>query len=101
MDTLWAILVLASIKEVKIEQMDVKGTYLNGKLHEIIYTMQPEGFEDGMDQVCRLIKPLYGLKQAGREWNNELDDKLKKHGYMCVSLVPQKDDTALRAWTFY
>jgi Reverse transcriptase (RNA-dependent DNA polymerase) len=28
-----------------------------------------------------LIKPLYGLKQAGQEWNNELDDKLKVHGY--------------------
>ena len=42
---------------------------------------QPEGCEDGTDRVCRLIKSLYGLKQAGREWNNELDRKLKIHGY--------------------
>ena len=88
MDTLWAILALASIKNLKIKQMDVKGAYLNGKLHEIIYMMQPEGFEDGTDRVCRLIKPLYGLKQAGREWNNELDDKLKKHGYMRLQADP-------------
>ena len=42
---------------------------------------QPEGFEDGTGRVCLLIKTLYGLKQAGREWNKELDSKLRKKGY--------------------
>jgi hypothetical protein len=26
---------------------------------------QPIGFEDGIGQVCRLVKSIYGLKQAG------------------------------------
>ena len=61
--------------------MDIKGAYLNGKLKERVYMRQPEGFGDGTGRVCLLIKTLYGLKQAGREWNKELDSKLRKKGY--------------------
>ena len=88
MDTLRAILALVPIKGLKMQQMDVKGTYLNGTLQETIYMRQPEGCEDGTGRVCRLIKPLYGLKQAGREWNNELDVKLKVHDYECLFSDP-------------
>ena len=61
--------------------MDIKGAYLNGILHETIYMKQLEGFGDGTDRVCKLIKTLYGLKQSGREWNKQLDEKLRSHGY--------------------
>jgi Reverse transcriptase (RNA-dependent DNA polymerase) len=81
MDTLHAILVLIPIKGLKVQQMDVKGMYLNGTLQETIYMWQPEGCEDGTGQVCRLLKLLYSLKQAWCEWNNELDNKLKIHKY--------------------
>jgi Reverse transcriptase (RNA-dependent DNA polymerase) len=81
MDTLRAILALIPMKGLKMQQMDVRGAYLNSTLQETIYMQQPEGCEDGTGHVCRLIKPLYGLKQAGQEWNNKLDDKLKVHGY--------------------
>src|SRR5277367_395470 len=81
MDTLRAILALVPEKELKLHQMDIKGAYLNGILQETIYMKQPEGCEDGTDHVCKLIKTLYGLKQAGHEWNKELDKKLRKHGY--------------------
>jgi hypothetical protein len=66
-------------KGLKMQQMDVKGAYLNGTLQETIYMRQPEGCEDGTGRVCRLVKPLYGLKQPGCDWNNELD--LKVHDY--------------------
>jgi Reverse transcriptase (RNA-dependent DNA polymerase) len=81
MDMLRAILALVIEKGLKIQQMDIKGAYLNGILKETIYMRQPEGCGDGTNRVCRLLKPLYGLKQAGCEWNNELDDKLKVHDY--------------------
>jgi hypothetical protein len=42
---------------------------------------QPDGYSDGTDRVCHLIKTLYGLKQAGREWNKELDRRLKSIGF--------------------
>jgi uncharacterized protein YuzE len=66
---------------LKVHQMDIKGAYLNGVLQEEIYMKQPEGCGDGTDRVCRSVKTLYGLKQAGHEWNKQLDAKLRKHGY--------------------
>ena len=88
METIQAILALVPIKGLKIQQMDVKGAYLNGKLKEKVYMCQPEGYEDGTGRVCELIKTLYGLKQLGREWNKELDEKLKKFGFQCLHSDP-------------
>jgi hypothetical protein len=46
MDTIRVILTLVPSKKLKLQQMDVKGAYLNGILQETIYMKQPEGFED-------------------------------------------------------
>ena len=71
-----------------MQQMDVKGTYLNGTLKEEIYMAQPEGYDDGSNKACRLKKTLYGLKQSGREWNTELDFQLGKRGYRRIHSDP-------------
>jgi hypothetical protein len=49
---------------------------------------QPEGYGDGTGRVCLLIKTLYGLKQSGREWNIELDTKLKRLGFNSLRSDP-------------
>jgi hypothetical protein len=72
---------MAATKRFKIQQMDVQGAYLNGTLKEMVYMQQLEGYADGTDRVCKLIKTLYGLKQSGQEWNRELDMKLKKYNF--------------------
>ena len=68
--------------------MDIKGAYLNGILQETVYMKQPEEFEDGTGRVCKLIKTLYGLKQSGHEWNKQLNEKLRYHGYKQLTLDP-------------
>ena len=88
METIRMILSLAINMDYEITQMDVKGAYLNGYLEEEVYMRQPEGFEDGTDRVCRLIKTLYGLKQAGREWNKEIDSRLRGQGFERLKANP-------------
>jgi len=81
LESLRAILALAAVENWEICHMDVKGAYLNGILKEKIYMEQPEGFTDGTMSVCELIKTLYGLKQSGREWNIQLNEKLTSRGF--------------------
>jgi len=105
METIQAILALVPIKGLKIQQMDVKGAYLNGQLKEKVYMHQPEGYEDTTGRVCELIKTLYGLKQSGREWNEEFDEKVKKFRFQhlrsnpCVYIKRDGDDSVIiTAW---
>ena len=80
-----AILALAITEDWEIQQMDVKGAYLNGKLKEEIYMDQPDRFNDGIFRLCQLIKTLYRLKHSGHEWNEKLDSKLNniKFEHLC------------------
>ena len=88
METIQAILAVAPTRKLHIHQLDIKGAYLNGILRECVYMRQPEGYDDGTGRVCLLVKTLYGLKQAGREWNKELDTKLRKKGYLRLRSDP-------------
>ena len=88
METIRAILSLVPIKGLKIQQMDIKGAYLNGILKEKVYMRQPEGYDDESGRICLLIKTLYGLKQSGREWNKELDTKLRNFGFQPLQSDP-------------
>ena len=58
--------------------MDVKTTFLNGKIEEEVYIEQPEGFvtHGNKTYMCKLKKSLYGLKQALRVWYLYVDDLL-------------------------
>ena len=68
MEAIRTILPYAFSKQIKVYQMDVKSTFLNGELEEEVYIEQPQGFEksDHGDVFFRLKKALYGLKQAPR-----------------------------------
>ena len=45
--------------------------------------MQPEGFiVEGQEQkVCKLLRSIYGLKQASRSWNLRFDEMIKTFGF--------------------
>ena len=78
------ILAIANQLDLEVHQMDVCSAFLNGVLEEDIYMKQPEGFvsEKFPRKVCKLKKSLYGLKQSARVWNKQIDEYLKKSGYI-------------------
>ncbi|KAJ2921694.1 hypothetical protein H1R20_g15407, partial [Candolleomyces eurysporus] len=95
--TLRLILALGATMGSAIEQGDAKNAYLNGVLppNEIIY-MQPHPIfyrlypslvpclksakANGKSLALRLWRPLYGTKQGGNKWYEELCFVLKKLG---------------------
>ena len=67
----------------EIEQTDVKMEFLNGHLEESIYMVQPDDFKaKGQEnKVCKLLKFIYGLKQAFHSWNIRFDQMVKTYGF--------------------
>lgn len=72
METIRTLLDLSQHFYLQMRQFDFKTAYLNDTLKEEIFMHQPDGFvvADQEQKVCKLVKSLYGLKQAGREWNS-------------------------------
>jgi hypothetical protein len=74
---------LTAAYDLEIEQINVKTAFLYGEIDANIYIEQPERFcsKKRPDQVCKLKKVLYSLKQAPRVWYNTLTDYLKTLGF--------------------
>jgi hypothetical protein len=72
------------------EQWDIKGAYLYAKLDEEVYCDQPIGHEESSNprHCWRLVKSLYGLKQAGRNFNKLLTSLMKRAGFEAIPNDP-------------
>jgi hypothetical protein len=62
------IYVIIAINDWKIKQMNVKTTFLYEKILENVYVVQFTSFEQNVNQICKLNKALYDLKQSSRIW---------------------------------
>ena len=56
---------------------------MNGDLKEEIYMNQPEGFviHEQEGKVCKLVKSLYGLKKALKQWHEKFDQVILSNGF--------------------
>jgi hypothetical protein len=79
--SLRSILALAAEEDLEVHQMDVKSAYLNGILKQEIFMEAPPGFDVPEGMVLRLIKAVYGTKQGGRVWYDDIRTTLQKMGY--------------------
>lgn len=73
----------------EIYQLDFDTAFLNALLDKVLYCRQPQGHIRGKPgDVWLLLKSLYGLVQAGRNWNKHLDQFLKGLGFKAVGHEP-------------
>jgi hypothetical protein len=88
-ETVWMMIVLATLKDWHISGLDIKTAFLYGDLDEELYMEQPEGFKvpghKNKNKVMHLKKAIYGLKQAALAWWKVLDGSMAKIG--CTQLV--------------
>lgn len=71
------IIAISAMENLFMSQFDITTAFLYGDLAEEIYMNQPICYEDGSTKVCLLLKSLYGLKQASRNWNRKFSNFLK------------------------
>jgi hypothetical protein len=84
---------LAAELQLQVHHMDFENAYLNADVDEDVYMTIPEGLDveamalkAGLDLHKRLVlkveKSLYGMKQAGRNWNLLVDKTLRAEGFL-------------------
>ena len=73
-----------------IHTMDVDTAFLNANLEENIWVQIPPGTKlaTGDDGIYKLLKSLYGLKQASRCWNTLMNAYLIEKGFTRMEADP-------------
>jgi hypothetical protein len=87
--------VIIVVNDWEIEQMNVKTTFLYDKILEDVYVVQLTSFEKKINQVCKLNKALYDLKQSSRVWFETLIKFLFSLSYVSLDVefnVFMRDD---------
>ena len=89
-------LALVTYYDYPLWHFDIKAYFLYGAIEELVYMRQPEGYHEGParnvegEQVCQLLKAIYGTKQAQRCADKEL-----KKAFADEGVLPVKSDNSL------
>ncbi|CAI7768847.1 unnamed protein product [Closterium sp. NIES-54] len=75
------LLAIAAMKKRKLRQIDVANAFLYAPVDAEIFVELPHGTYGEPNQVCPLLKSLYGIKQAPRLWQQHLHARLIRIGF--------------------
>ncbi|CAI7840316.1 unnamed protein product, partial [Closterium sp. NIES-53] len=83
MTTLRVLLHVAAQRDSELHSLDFSTTFLQGSLHEEIWLCRPPGFTGSFPAGTQwsLRRPVYGLRQAPREWHDTLRTMLATLGF--------------------
>ncbi|CAI7778967.1 unnamed protein product [Closterium sp. NIES-53] len=83
MTTLRVLLHVAAQRDYELHSLDFSITFLQGSLHEEIWLRCPPGFTGSFPVGTQwsLQRPVYGLRQAPREWHDTLRTTLAALGF--------------------
>ncbi|CAI7890901.1 unnamed protein product, partial [Closterium sp. NIES-54] len=100
MTTLRVLLHVAAQRDYELHSLDFSTTFLQGSLHEEIWLRRPPGFTGSFPPGTQwsLRRPVYGLRQAPREWHDTLRTTLAALGFAPSTADPSlflRTDTSL------
>ncbi|CAI7911586.1 unnamed protein product [Closterium sp. NIES-53] len=83
MTTLWVLLHIADQRDYELHSLDFLASFLQGSLHKAIWLRCPPGFTGSFRAGTQwsLRRPVYGLRQAPREWHDTLKMTLAALGF--------------------
>ncbi|CAI7808960.1 unnamed protein product [Closterium sp. NIES-54] len=92
MTTLRVLLHVATQRDYELHSLDFSTAFLQGSLHEEIWLRRPPGFTGTFlaGTQWSLRRPVYGLRQAPREWHDTLRTTLAGLGF-----APSTADSSL------
>ncbi|CAI7849590.1 unnamed protein product [Closterium sp. NIES-53] len=100
MTTLRVLLHVAAQRDYELHSLDFSTAFLQGSLHEEIWLRRPPGFTGSFPPGTQwsLRRPVYGLRQAPREWHDTLRTTLAALGFAPSTADPSlflRTDTSL------
>ncbi|CAI7852775.1 unnamed protein product [Closterium sp. NIES-53] len=100
MTTLRVLLHIAAQRDYGLHSLDFSTAFLRGSLHEEIWLRRPPGFTGSFPAGTQLslYRPVYGLRQAPREWHDTLRTTLAALGFSPSTSDPSlflRTDTSL------
>ncbi|CAI7781967.1 unnamed protein product [Closterium sp. NIES-53] len=83
MTTLRVLLHVAAQRDYELQSLDFSTAFLQGSLHEEIWLRRPPGFTGSFPAGTQwsLRQPVYGLRQAPREWHDTVRTTLAALGF--------------------
>ncbi|CAI7795088.1 unnamed protein product [Closterium sp. NIES-54] len=83
MTTLRVLLHVAAQRDYELHSLDFSTAFLQGSLHEEIWLRRPPGFTGSFPPGTQwsLRRPVYGLRQAPREWHDTMRTTLAALGF--------------------
>ncbi|CAI7800909.1 unnamed protein product [Closterium sp. NIES-54] len=100
MTTLRVLLHVVAKRDFKLHSLDFSIANLQGSLHEEIWLCRPPGFTESFPAGTQwsLRRPVYGLRQAPREWHDTLRTTFVALGFAPATADPSlflRTDTSL------